>query len=137
MYLQNNDGQVQQKKILIIEDERALSEALTGKLRTAGFEVAQVYDGVEGLRLALLSHPDLIILDLGLPSLDGMSLLDELRKDTWGSQVHVIILTNHDATEESLKKVIEDHPSFYLLKVNISLDQVLEKVREIFEPLAV
>ena len=80
--------------ILIIEDEEPLLYALLDKFSTEGFTVISAKNGSEGLKLALQKHPDLILLDILMPEMDGMETLNELRKDEWGKDVPVIMLTN-------------------------------------------
>ena len=61
--------------ILVVEDEEILAKTLQDKLVSEGFEVLKAYDGVEGLKLATNEHPDLILLDLLMPKMDGMGML--------------------------------------------------------------
>jgi two-component system, OmpR family, alkaline phosphatase synthesis response regulator PhoP len=115
-------------KILIIEDEKLIVVALKKKLESEGFDVETEYDGVSGLRAALGMHPDLILLDIVLPGIDGVTLLGSLRADEWGAKVPVIILTNlNDAStiEESRKKGVNS----YLVKTDWKLNDVVDKVR--------
>lgn len=116
------------KKILIVEDELALLYALASQFDKKEFKVLQAVDGAEGLQTALKSHPDLILLDLLMPKMDGMSMLRELRKDSWGKDVKVIILTNLSDAEkidEALKQGTYD----FLVKKDWNITQVLEKVK--------
>jgi len=81
-----------------------------------------------GIKLALRNHPDLILLDLLMPKMDGMSMLKELRKDSWGKGVKVIILTNLSDAEkidEALKQGTYD----YLVKKDWNISEVIEKVK--------
>jgi len=115
--------------VLLIEDEKLLSKAIKKKLEKNGFDVLEAYDGGEGLAVALEKHPDLILLDIVLPLMDGVTLLDRLREDEWGKWVPVIILSNlSDAStvEESKKKGVNN----YLVKTDWKLDEVVAKVRE-------
>lgn len=116
------------KKILIVEDELALLYALASQFDKKEFKVLQAVDGEEGLKSALDHHPDLILLDLLMPKMDGMSMLKELRKDSWGKDVKVIILTNLSDAEkidEALKQGTYD----YLVKKDWNITQVIEKVK--------
>ena len=72
------------KKILIVEDEEIMLKALVEKFSSEGFEVVQAIDGEEGLKKALCEKPDIILLDILLPKMDGMAVLKKLREDTWG-----------------------------------------------------
>ena len=115
--------------VLLIEDERLLSKAIKRKLEKGGFEVLEAFDGGEGLAVALEKHPNLVLLDIVLPVMDGVTLLDRLREDEWGKNVPVIILSNlSDAStiEESKNKGVNS----YLVKTDWKLDEVVAKVRE-------
>ena len=117
------------QKILIVEDEHLLSEAIERKLEKEGFDVIIATDGQEGLVQAFQRHPDLILLDIILPVVDGITVLDRLRKDAWGSKVPVIILTNLSDAEvinESREKGVSD----YLVKTDWDINEVMDKVKE-------
>lgn len=116
--------------ILIIEDEKALSTALETKLSASGFDTLVAANGVDGLKMAIKEHPDLILLDIVLPQLDGLSVLDQLRTDPWGKTVPVIMLTNLtqvDAQEESKERGVQA----FLIKTDWKLEEVVQKIREI------
>lgn len=117
------------KTILIIEDERPLLTALSSKLSNAGFSILQATDGETGLSTALEKHPDLILLDIVLPKMDGLTMLDMLRRDDWGKTAPIIVLTNlSDAArfEESMRKNVFD----YLIKTDWKIEDVVIKVKE-------
>src|SRR3990167_10306088 len=83
------------KKVLIVEDEAPLRNAVTDILTFEGFTVFQGKNGQEGLDIALKEHPDLILLDLMMPVMDGLTMLGKLRQDPdWGKDASVILLTN-------------------------------------------
>lgn len=81
------------EKILVIEDERDILEVLEYNLSREGFSVTTSSDGVEGLELAKNSHPDLILLDLMLPGLDGLEVCKRLKEDTATKSISVIMVT--------------------------------------------
>lgn len=117
------------KKILIIEDEDVLIDALFDKFTGSGFEVIKAKDGQEGYTSAIKHHPDLILLDIIMPVMDGMSMLEKLRSDPWGKDVKVILLTNLSdpgKVKQSLSKGVRD----YLIKSDWKLDDIVKKVRE-------
>ncbi len=116
------------KKILIVEDELALLYALASQFDKKQFKVLQAVDGVEGLSSALEHRPDLILLDLLMPRMDGMSMLKELRKDTWGKDVKVIILTNLSDAEK-IDEALKNGTYDYLVKKDWNITQVIEKVK--------
>ena len=117
------------KKILIIEDEEPLINALYDKFTGSGFEVIKAKDGQEGYASAIKFHPDLILLDIIMPVMDGMSMLEKLRLDPWGKDVKVILLTNLSdpgKIKQSLGKGVRD----YLIKSDWKLEDIVKKVRE-------
>lgn len=120
------------QRILIVEDDLPVLNALADKLAREGFGVLQAKDGEEGLGVANLEHPDLILLDIIMPKMDGLTMMKKLRAaSAWGKSVPIIILTNLTADEESVNKSIaEGEPSFYLIKTNWSMSDVVDRVRE-------
>ncbi len=119
------------KKILIVEDELSARKALVEKFHSEGFEVAIAFDGEEGLEQSNRIHPDLILLDLVMPKMDGMTMLKKLRESgEWGKQVPVIILTNLSSDDDGrISDVAELLPTYYLVKTDWRLSDVVEKVK--------
>lgn len=122
-----------QKKILLVEDDKTLSEMYQNKLSLEGFNVIAALSGGEGFQLALQHKPDLILLDILLPGMDGMTIMKKLRENPWGRTVPIIILTNLNADDNIIKSVTEDHPAYYLLKSNSDPSGVVEKIREVLK----
>ena len=120
------------KTILVIEDEPAMLEVLADTLISEGFDVLKARSGEEGLKFALKEHPDLILLDLILPKMNGMTMLRKLRKDDWGSNVQVVILTNLSAIEKTAE-ALESKVYDYLVKTNWRLEDIVKKVKERLE----
>jgi DNA-binding response OmpR family regulator len=116
------------KRILVVEDERDLASLLKRKLDDGGFITSIASDGEEGLKLALDEHPDLILLDIVLPVMDGLTMLEKLRKDRWGKAVPVIVLSNL-STAESIAKSRKRGVNHYLVKTDWKLNEVLQKVK--------
>lgn len=119
------------KKLLLIEDDRILLEMYKKLFRNHDYDVSTATDGENGLKKALKEHPDLTLLDIRMPKMDGMTLLKYLRQDSWGKDAKVIILTNLDATDNILKGVTKDYPSYYLIKSNTKPVEVLEYIKEV------
>lgn len=118
-------------KILLVEDDEILYRMYQTLLQNYGHQVSIGVNGEEGLKKALGEHPDLILLDIRMPKMDGMTMLKLLRKDVWGANVPVIILTNLDASLESLQGVVKDYPAYYLIKSNVEHKEVLEKIQDV------
>lgn len=117
------------KKILIVEDEETLCNILRDKIVEEGMEVSVAKNGKEGLEKSLSEKPDLILLDLIMPVMDGITVLHELRKDEWGKNVPVIILTNLSDAEK-VAEGIDSHVSGYLVKADWKLVDVMKKIKE-------
>lgn len=121
------------KILLLIEDDKILLDMYQKLLSNHGYEVHTAMDGEDGLKKALVDRPDLILLDIRMPKMDGMTMLKHLREDVWGKDAKVIILTNLDATDHILQGVVEDHPAYYLIKSNTKPEDVLEHIKEMVE----
>ena len=120
------------KKILLVEDQEFLMKALSDTLVREGFEVLKAYDGAEGLEMAKKNQPDLILLDIIMPVMDGITMLKKLREDAWGKTAKVIILTNlssSQAMEASKGANVEE----YLIKSNWKLEDVVRISKETLE----
>src|ERR1035437_4945705 len=106
-----------QKTILIVEDEKSLRGAMVDILHHKNFLPLEAKNGKEGIEVALLKHPDLILLDLIMPEMDGMTALKKIREDVWGATVPIIIMTNLSATnEQSVTDAMAHEFTHYLIK---------------------
>jgi DNA-binding response OmpR family regulator len=123
-----------QKTILVVEDEKDLREAVADILRLKKFTPIEAKNGREGVELAISKHPSLILLDLIMPEMDGMTALKKIRENAWGATVPVIILTNLSATNEHLVEDMVTHkPMHYLIKSDWKLHDVVTKIEKILE----
>lgn len=119
------------KKILVVEDEEAMRKAITAKLVREGFDVLGASDGEAGLQVAAEEHPDLVLLDLVLPKMTGMEVMQKLRDGEKTADIPIIILTNLSAGESITRGVVKNEPSYYLVKTDWTLDDVVQKVKEV------
>lgn len=115
------------KKVLLVEDEVSLVKIVVNKFKNEPFETIVASNGVEGLELAKKEHPELILLDIAMPIMDGITMLENLREDDWGKNAKVIILTNLSDNKRLVdaKKLGADE---YLIKTDLKIEEVLEKV---------
>lgn len=111
-------------RILIIEDEPALARALAITLHARGYETEVAVTGTAGLDLAASSHPDLILLDLGLPDLDGMEILHAVRG--W-SQVPVVVLSARQTSHDKVA-ALDAGADDYVSKP-FAMDELLARIR--------
>ncbi len=115
------------KKILVIEDEATLQKALTEVLEQADYEVFSALDGEKGWDLAVEENPDLILLDIILPKMDGFEVLRNLKGDPATAKIPIIILTNLSDLND-IQKALDLGADTYLVKADFHLDDVLNKV---------
>jgi len=117
------------KKILVIEDEATLQKALTEVLEQADYEVLSALDGEQGWNLAASEKPDLILLDIILPKIDGFEVLRRLKGDEGTKQIPVVLLTNLSDLND-IQKALDLGANSYLVKADFHLDDVLKKVEQ-------
>lgn len=111
------------KKILVVDDDQELREALTTALKLDGYEVITAENGKDGLDTAIKERPDLILLDIWMPRMNGHEMLKQLRRNAWGETVRVVLLTNaDDATNVSLASELDGDE--YLIKSHTSLETI-------------
>lgn len=115
------------KTILIVEDDLSLARALDDKLRNSGFKTIVGKDGFDGLESALKFHPDLILLDIIMPKVDGITFLKELREDEWGKNAKVIILSNL-LSMDKITKDLKLKTNGVFVKLDVSLNEIVEDV---------
>ncbi|MBU1149218.1 response regulator transcription factor [Patescibacteria group bacterium] len=117
------------KKILIVEDDSALRQAISDKLSREGYQVVEASDGQMGFDLAIKEKPDLILLDILMPKLHGIQVVEKLREDSWGRTAQIIIMTNL-AEDNKVAKAMKMGVTDYLIKGDWRLEDVLIKVKE-------
>lgn len=117
------------KKILVVEDDGSVQSILTNALGKQGFIMLGARNGEEGLETAFQDHPDLILLDIIMPKMDGIMMLKKLREDEWGKNVPVIILTNLNQADK-VSEALENEVFDFFVKANTGLDEVVIKVQE-------
>ena len=117
-------------KILVAEDDKLISGSLCEALKTEGFEAMPAYDGEEALAKAKQTVPDLVLLDIMMPKLDGMSVLWELKSNPPTAKVPVVVLTNLGDVD-TISKIVEAGAVDYLLKSDQSVDDIIRKVKDV------
>jgi len=119
------------KKILIVEiveDEAALSNALSDKFTHEHFQVLKARNGEEGLSIALSQRPDIILLDIIMPVMDGITMLHRLREDEWGKKAHVVVLTNV-SDMSGIARAIDNRAFEYYVKSDTQIENIVESVK--------
>lgn len=115
------------KKILVAEDDRFLASAYRVKLEKANFEVKVVSDGSEMLQVMETYTPDLIILDLVMPKIDGFAILAELKKKDEWKNIPVLVASNLGQSED-IVKATKLGANDYIVKTELSMKKLLEKI---------
>jgi len=118
------------KKILIIEDDPFLSEMYMAKFSQSDFQVEVATDGKKGLEKIKTSKPDLILLDIVLPKMDGFEILKKVKEDSQLKKIPVILLTNLGQKNE-VEKGLALGADEYIIKAHFTPTAVVTKVKEI------
>lgn len=119
-------------RILAVEDEEILLTALSEELKQEGFDVVGAKDGIEGVEKAVSEKPDLILLDLVMPRLDGIGALKQIKENPVTKDIPVVILTNlsdYDKVSDALSLGAMD----YLVKANYRLEELINKIKSVLE----
>jgi len=119
-----------EKTILIVEDDESISNMYQTKMKQLGLNILAAADGARGLEEAKKQKPDLIILDVILPQLDGFSILEELKKGKETAKIPVLMLTNLSTTEDQ-EKANKLGANGYIVKANITPAELSETVKKI------
>ncbi|MDI6777600.1 MAG: response regulator [Patescibacteria group bacterium] len=118
------------KKVLIVEDDNFVAEVYSTKLLEMGHEIQIAQNGEEGLSLVEKGKPDLILLDIIMPVMGGIEMLEELKKNEEWKNIPVILLTNV-GEKESIQKVRGLGVQDYLIKSHFTPAEVIEKIEAI------
>ncbi|MFZ3099762.1 MAG: response regulator, partial [Minisyncoccales bacterium] len=97
------------------------------KLAREGFAVLEAKNGKEGLEMALSAHPDLILLDIVMPVMDGMTMLQKLREDAWGAKAKIFMLTNLSDMNKVADAIMQGSYD-YLVKTDWTLEDIVDRI---------
>lgn len=117
-------------KILVIEDDTFLRELIVQKLDQEGYDVEEAVDGKEGVKQALAQKPDIILLDLILPGIDGFEVLRQLKEDEALAPIPVLILSNL-GQKEDIDKGMKLGAKDFLIKAHFTPGEIIEKIKNI------
>jgi len=120
------------KSILLIEDDPFLTDIYTTKLKESGFSLEVAKDGEKGLRKIREKMPDLVVLDIVLPQIDGWEILREIKADEKLKNLKVIILSNLGQKEE-IEKGLELGAAKYLIKAHYTPSEVVEEIKKVLK----
>ncbi len=127
-----NQNSIESSVVLIIEDDPLLSKLYARKFTQEGFSPLVALDGETGLDIAIKNKVDIILLDLMLPRLSGIEVLEKLRQDPKGREIKVLALTNISDPNEK-KKVMDLGAKDYLVKAKQSPEEVVKSVKHYLE----
>lgn len=116
------------KKILLVEDDEVLASVYRARLEMEGFEVEEVHDGEKALSVAINFRPDLILLDVMMPKINGFDVLDILKNTPGTMNMRIIMLTalSQEADRDRAEKLGVDD---YLVKSQVVIADVIERVK--------
>lgn len=117
-------------KVLIVDDDAFLSGIYATKLELEGFQVVSARDGEEGLKAAMREKPDLILLDVLMPKLDGFEVLKRLKAEPEFKATPVIMLTNL-GQKEDIEKGLADGAVDYLIKAHFVPAEAVDKIKKV------
>jgi CheY-like chemotaxis protein len=121
-----------QKKVVVVEDDIAMREIVVHKLASNGYTVKEADDGKKGIELITTEKPDIVLLDLMLPEVDGFQVLENIRKnpDPTVSKIPIIVLSNLWSNKDILKtKAL--HVQAYMVKAYFTTEEIMKKVNEV------
>lgn len=120
------------RRVLLAEDDRFLRKAAETALKRHGFTVVPAVDGEEALRLARAEPPDLVLLDLIMPKMQGFEVLRALKADPGTAPIPVVILSNL-GQDGDVKQAMDAGAAGYFVKANLSLQDLVKRVGELVE----
>ena len=117
------------KTILVVEDDKFLRELITRKLSEEGYNTVEAVDGEDGARKIKEEMPDLVLLDLILPGMDGFEVLANIKQDPKTSPVPIIVFSNLGQTED-VEKGMKLGAIDYMVKAHFTPVEIIEKVKK-------
>lgn len=120
-------------KILIIEDNESYLTILSQKFSIEKYNVLTATDGPDGIQKAADNKPNIILIDLLLPKMNGIEVIEKIRQSDKGKNLPLVILTNINPDDEILQRIMENKPAYYLIKPEVTLDDIVKKVKTILQ----
>ncbi|MDP3726102.1 MAG: response regulator [bacterium] len=117
------------KKIALIEDDKILSDSVYSGLKDAGFAVVRAFDGEEGLKVVETEKPDLVLLDILLPKLNGLDVAKKLKSNPLTKAIPIIILSVLDKSA-SVAEALDSGVYEYMAKGNLTVEEIVARVKE-------
>lgn len=114
--------------VLIVEDDESIRTMYETAMKSAGLSTLVAQNGSEGVQIALEHHPDVILMDIMMPEMDGHEAMQKIRLDVWGKKAKVVFLTNFTDAENVIRAVGEGSEE-YIVKSHTEVKDVVNKVR--------
>lgn len=121
-----------QKKILIVDDAKIFQDIYKNLLMPEGYIVKVASNGMEALKLVVSEKPDLILLDLNMPVMDGFKVLEAVKSNPELSSIHIIVLSSRGVPAE-IEKAVNLGADSYLVKATAKPKEVIAKIKSILE----
>lgn len=118
------------EKIIIVEDDKFLRDLLVSKLEMEGFETITAVNGQEGLDLIKQEMPQIVLLDLVLPEIDGFEVLRQIKEDVQTNKIPVIILSNLGQQEE-IERCLKMGAADYMIKAHFTPEEIVGKIKKV------
>jgi len=125
-------GSEKQIKVLIVDDSLILSQAMEYGLKKAGFEVLVAYDGEEGIISIKKNIPNVVLLDIMMPKINGIEVLEKTEDFKKKNNIKIFMLTNF-SEEENVEKCMALGADDYLVKANFTIAEIVEKIKKIIK----
>lgn len=116
--------------ILLVEDDLPIVNIIHQRFEQENFDLLVAKDGEQGLKMALESHPEAILLDIIMPKMNGLEMLKKLRADAWGASAKVLILTNL-SNAQSEQEAADYHVADYIIKTDWKLGELVDKIKKV------
>jgi DNA-binding response OmpR family regulator len=120
------------KTILIVEDDKFLRELIAQKLAKEGYSISEAIDGEEGIKKIKTEKPDLVLLDLILPGIDGFEVLSRMKADEKLAEIPVIILSNLGQREE-IERGLKLGANDYMIKAHFTPREIIDKIKSVLK----
>ena len=128
----SNNQAVNQSKILVVEDDPFVSNLLIKNLLSAGYSVINAVDGQKALTMLETERPQVILLDLLLPGLDGFEVLKKIKANPETSKIPVFILSNL-GSQDDINKALQLGATDYIIKANFTLTEIVERIKTVLK----
>lgn len=120
----------EKKKIMLVEDDAFIGDIYSVKLKNAGFEAIATENGLEAMKLLEKDAPDLVLLDITMPYMDGTEVLKKMKENERWKKIPVVILSNI-SEKEKVDEALESGADDYILKSHFTPSEVMEKINSI------